>query len=848
MKHYEHIIVPKQIRQDLAFSPRDGRRGHPSFPNRNRAEHAAYLERKFETLHTESENLRTATQAASLPSRTGTYLEFSSAPAFDLATKSIEGASKGVRLLNVRKKIDEQGKEQTLAMVYVPHGQESFYLEKLNKYATEETDKGNPKYNALFRGIEDVKLALLQALWTDKKEDFPTEHQDWYEVWIRVDEKEKDDRAEQLGSFFSTLKTLNIQCKADSLLHFPERSVLLIYANRAELQQLLSCSDQLAELRCGRVLTSFIFDQNRSGQKEWVDELKDRVVISSDDANAVVCVLDTGVNNGHPLLEDVFPDENCDDVVGEGTADREGHGTAMCGVATYGDLNQCLASNQPIEIANKMSSVKLQPRNRPNPKEAWGALTEQAVSVSEVLFPKKQISYCMALTAEESDLGVPTSWSGAVDAMAYHEGEGHLFLISAGNIGDINGLNKETIAAYPTQNQLRKIQNPAQAWNSLTVGAYTDIVAAKSKALKGKPRVAPKGGISPFTRTSVLWDKKALIKPEVLFEGGNLYRTGDAAFPFSQHEDLEVRTTNKNFEMGSYFDGIDATSAATALAANFAGRLQARYPNLWPESIRGLMVHSAKWTPAMEAQFPVENRTDAKKKRTYMAIRLRHCGYGVPSEERAFYSTENGFTYIAQEVIQPFIKKTDGAKINEMHFFELPWPKEVLESLADVPVAMRITLSYFIEPAPGEIGWKDKYTYASCGLRFDVNNVNEDERAFKIRINKAIELEEHEERLKNDSNRWLIGSDNRNKGSIHSDALHLTAAELMDCNLIAVYPVGGWWKTRENLKMFNKKMKYALIVSLDTPAQEVDLYNVVKTKVETVIKTPVKVEIPIDRG
>lgn len=83
-----------------------------------------------------------------------------------------------------------------------------------------------------------------------------------------------------------------------------------------------------------------------------------------------------------------------------------------------------------------------------------------------------------------------------------------------------------------------------------------------------------------------------------------------------------------------------------------------------------------------------------------------------------------------------------------MHFFEFPWPKDILEQLAEIEVSMRITLSYFIEPAPGEIGWKDKYRYASCGLRFDVNNENEDRRAFQLRINKAIEAEENEERGK----------------------------------------------------------------------------------------------------
>jgi len=341
----------------------------------------------------------------------------------------------------------------------------------------------------------------------------------------------------------------------------------------------------------------------------------------------------------------------------------------------------------------------------------------------------------------------------------------------------------------------------------------------------------------------VLWEKSSLIKPDVVFEGGNLYKTNDNNIPFSSHPDLGLITTSNKYQISSYFEIINATSAATALASNFAGKLQARYPNLWAESIRGLIVHSAKWTERMEHQFPVGNRKD-------MELRLRHCGYGVPSEDRAFYSTENGLTYIAQEIIQPFIKNRGDSlpKINEMHFYELPWPKELLEQLAEINVAMKVTLSYFIEPAPGEIGWKDKYRYASYGLRFDVNNEGEDQRAFQLRINNSIEAEENEERGRNDSRRWLIGSDNRNKGSVHSDELRLTAAQLATCNLIAVYPIGGWWKTRTNLKKFNNKVRYSLIISLDTPAEEIDLYNVVKTKIEAIINVPIGIEIPINNG
>ena len=775
--------------------------------------------------------------ALSLPARRGTYLEFSSALGYDLVSKSLENQKKGIRLLNIRQVTTEDDQKQTLATIYIPHGEEKVLLGKLHKYATEESN-GKPKNDILFRSIEDVKLALLEALWTDNQEDFPTEKDDWYEVWIRISGIEKATIDQQCNRFKTSLQSLRIPYKEDSILTFPERAVFLVCANKTSLANLLACSDQLAELRMGRALTGFLFNENRREQQEWVDDLLSRLEINND-TDSVVCVLDSGVNNGHPLLEPIIPEKNCGSVVGEGVADGNGHGTRMCGTVIYGDMSSYLANNQKIQIDNKIGSVKLLPDSRSNPKEIWGFLTEQAVATSEIIFPKKTICYCMAITAEESEKGNPTSWSGAVDSIAYNNNEkGRLLMISAGNV---DFLDKEIIGNYPNNHSLRPIENPAQAWNALTIGAFTNIVAPNSPELAGYDRVAPVGGISPFSRISLLWGKAALIKPEVMFEGGNLYKTNDSLLPFCPHQDLELMTTSENYQKRGYFETINATSAATALASNFAGRLQAKYPHLWAESIRGLIVHSAKWTPTMEEQFPVR-----KGNRADMIQRLRHCGYGVPSEERAFYSTENGLTYIAQEEIQPFIKERgdNAPKMNKMHFFELPWPREILEQLAETNVTMRVTLSYFIEPAPGEIGWKDKYRYASCGLRFDVNTENESEIAFKSRINSLIEAEEDEERSKNDSKRWLIGADNRNRGSIHSDELNLTAAQLATCNLIAVYPIGGWWKTRTNLDKFNEKLRYSLIVSLDTPAENIDLYNAVKTKIETMIKTPIEVKIP----
>jgi hypothetical protein len=47
----------------------------------------------------------------------------------------------------------------------------------------------------------------------------------------------------------------------------------------------------------------------------------------------------------------------------------------------------------------------------------------------------------------------------------------------------------------------------------------------------------------------------------------------------------------------------------------------------------------------------------------------------------------------------------------------------------------------------------------------------------------------------------------------------------------AVYPAMGWWRTRKSLGRYDKKARYALVVSIRAPEADVDLYNAVLTQV-----------------
>ena len=109
------------------------------------------------------------------------------------------------------------------------------------------------------------------------------------------------------------------------------------------MELLISLSDDIAEYRLAKETSAFWMEMNNTEQTEWVKNLLDRVQVDSS-SNVSVCILDTGANNGHPLLAPVLTDEDCQTVKAEwGTHDHDKHGTLMAGLATYGDLIKCLS-------------------------------------------------------------------------------------------------------------------------------------------------------------------------------------------------------------------------------------------------------------------------------------------------------------------------------------------------------------------------------------------------------------------------------------------------------------------------------------------------------------------------
>jgi hypothetical protein len=206
-----------------------------------------------------------------------------------------------------------------------------------------------------------------------------------------------------------------------------------------------------------------------------------------------------------------------------------------------------------------------------------------------------------------------------------------------------------------------------------------------------------------------------------------------------------------------------------------------------------------------------------------------------PDPERLFYSAGNSLTLIAQDSLQPFFKdeaNNGGIKTRDIKYHALPWPRDVLHALPlDTKVQMRVTLSYFVEPSPGERGWDRKYGYASHGLRFKVIRAAETLDEFKLRINAHDREEDYDEDHAGETGTWDFGVAGPTYGSIHSNTWHGTAAELASRGHIAVHPTLGWWRTRPSERRYDRVVHYSLIVTISTPSEIVDIYTPVANQI-----------------
>lgn len=838
LRHLPLVNEPRRIdAEGQSFIP-------PPPRNVNRLQHGAALMARIEEIEREVGTQPTLEQGEP-PGRVGVPLELHTAWGQTLSADEAHAltTNANIEVLLAIPERDENGRERTRLVLHVPYGKLHVLHDKFRKFSEETTALGNTP-NPWVANIEQIARAAVPGLWTDE-ENLPG-HGDpqWWEFWLHS-------KHNNLEVFRFLAERFGVTLKA-GVLKLLDRQVLIGSATRMQLEEALPILDCLAELRRARTLHLEWTDLTGDEQQEMMDHVVERLVPPIGDAPAVT-LLDTGVNRGHPLLEQLLHTDDNHTIFGDDDSSDccpgEGHGTLSAGLVAYGDLRDVLNHSDPIQLRHRLEGVKMIDEANPHDPPDFGYVTQQAVNAAETRHGDRKRIFTMPISSEGANDGRPSSWSAAVDGLAFGSEESdepkRLIILSAGNTGFLNDGDP---LVYPDENHNSQIENPGQAWNALTVGAITRKAIRETDPESRRLReIAPYGGLSPHSRTSKAWDSHWPIKPEIVLEGGNLAKGDDGTV--ARRDSLDLLSTSRNIR-NRPIAPYRATSASTALAAKLAAEIQSEYPDIRPETVRGLMVHSARWNDTMlNGANPHRQGTSAD-----VTSILRQYGYGEPDAARARKSASNAVTLFREESLRPF---TNDRKLNDCHIHTLPIPSNYLADPAMGDAIMRVTLSYFIAPSPSANSRMpgSRYRYAGCLLRFDARNVNESEEVFINRVG-SIAADEEEGTMEDfdisptdptamrpalNNSRWALGPKLRAKGgSLIHDVWQGPATDLLTMNQIAVYPKKGWWASRT----FNRDspwyqcnrrtISYSLIVSIETVA-DVPLY----TEISNILSIPI---------
>ncbi len=826
MTRHRHVIVRGLGKASESFEPYGG--GSTRRPSRveDRAEHAVRLRSNLIELADEVRNARLEQASVGVPAnKRGVTVAVSSREGEDLVVGDARRAnSRGMQILSVSRRADRRGQRgRDQAVFFLTESS----IESLDKslvsyenwdgpeasddspWLVNEPQSGpgdrRPRNFWLFESADSFRLAKIEDLWTDTLENFPRERGEVeWEIWVRTS---------MTLAFEAAVARLDIQLFGDPT-EFVDIRVYNGITTKANLARLIASSAAVVELRAASNFIAEHADLPPAERLEQIRGIASRVVPPPPTA-PWVSLLDTGANPASPLLAMGLPPARCRAVASSWNAlDPDGHGSKMAGVALYGDLSAAASTTGPILLEHGLESIAVF-----NPGSTVRIPARDAIfrgvtrAEQDERHPRV---YCLAATAVgEPEDGRPTSTSGTLDGLAYNNGVNtRLFCVAVGNV-HTTGTEPYQVARYLTLNEDDGIQSPAQALNVLSVGALT-------QKCSGPSPLADTGNLSPRSRTAQAWDGRT-HKPDIMMEGGNHGIDPGGATSRPHGPDMIATTSNDPNRITLTGD----TSAAAAAAARLAGRVMARYPAMRPETVRGLLVHGADWTPAMRARRQAMIRSGADEFAATLSV-LDCYGWGVPDEERVFWSADNALTLIAEDDLRPYKhEENKSVTLKEMKSFRLPWPEAALRALGATEVELRCTLSYFVQPDLHSAGLQRPQFYPSHGLKFDLQRFDESEARAQRRFNKAIATTDPTA----DDPGWLLGWKKRIRGTLHHDVWKGPAYQLAGRRMISVTPIRGWWAVSSMIEPADVPVRFSLIVSIRTPATANDLVAEVRAAV-----------------
>lgn len=555
-----------------------------------------------------------------------------------------------------------------------------------------------------------------------------------------------------------------------------------------------------------------------------------------------VCVIDSGIQEGHVLLAPAIDSETSHCFVPGKEANDvgdfvppAGHGTRVAGAVLYGES---VAKEGAPSLPFWVQNARVLNEHNQMPVELFPpAAIRNAVEHFHLGKRHTRIFNHSINATGYCRTRYMSSWAAEIDAIS--EAYDVLIVQSAGNL-PINGTQpylgiKDHLHAgrdYPAYlfEPVSRVANPGQSLQALTVGS---VAYGSGEGQAWKTCAKKLGHPSAFSRSGFgIWN---VIKPEVVEFGGDAIRTGSTPpdvqvggrIPSACPE--LVRSTM--FPPGLAYDRDQAgTSFAAPKVTRVAAALQAFLPDESALLYRALIVQSAKWPEWAEAKLNELRQADLKdnnpSRREQLlgeVSRLIRClGYGAPDETRATTNDDYRTTFIT----------SGDASIHarECHLYQVPIPEAIRNQADDFDIRIDVTLSYVAQPRRTR---RNLRRYLSTWVEWKSNKLGETLNTFRQRAMKDVPAEEEEAgapsvlpwTIHEQPNSGLVRDTRRSAGTVQKDWAIVKSNMLPDDFSIAVIGHAGWSRDPDS------RARYALAVTFEVLGQEIAIYDPLRAAV-----------------